>query len=83
MASVALSFSTEPIAGLRFPFAGYCFLLLKLCATQMFAMDRGVPFSWNLPSSQPSAPDSRPSRQASGRWTEHYCRVRNSGYLGI
>lgn len=36
MASVALSFSTEPIAGLRFPFAGFCFLLLKLCAKQMF-----------------------------------------------
>lgn len=36
MASVALSFSTEPIAGLRFPFTGYCFLLLEItCHTNV------------------------------------------------
>lgn len=36
MASVALSFSTEPIAGLRFCLPGIAFCLLKLRATQMF-----------------------------------------------
>lgn len=36
MASVALSFSTEPIAGLRFPFTGYCFLLVEItCHTNV------------------------------------------------
>ena len=46
MASIALSFSTEPTAGLRFPFSGYCFYFFSLLnyVLHIFVMDRGVLF---------------------------------------
>lgn len=92
MASVALSFSTEPIAGLRFSFAGILLFAVELCAAENICDGlRGVLFLlestrglWSVaPAHIPPASLTSTGLSIGGLVrpdTNHDC-VLNSGYL--